>query len=604
MDCARLSDAELRPLVREGGESSLPALGELEQRHFPAVRAFASVCAVSSLAADELAVQAWRRALRLQDGSATGAVRPHALAEVLGTAADWADTDERTTLNADLLEWIEAQPAAVSEDSVAPHVPRPTIAARAFGELRDQSQTVLWHHLVEHEDDARIVQLLGPGAEEVSLLNRRARRELYNTYVQIHHDGMDDQCLRFHRMVLSYADQNSIDTAADLAPHLEGCAYCSRAVADLRRMNVDCGAFLAEAMLPWGGAEYATSSLPLIATGNEAAPYGTHAPGRLRRAVFGGGGGSGGADVRTSRRNSRRISRMVQSAALVGLCSLVVALAYSGALRPGAPQSSESAPPGEASQAPGPPGSASSTATATATSTVTATKTSPSRPGKPGETGRPSVPPVRGAALEWLFDDVKGGVTKDSSGNGKDGTLVGDPLPRFVQGGSIAFAGQQSVAADGAVVDTEESFSVSAQVELQDREEFQTVASQDGSEVSAFQLQYDADEDRWEMRISEEDSEDADVEEAVSDPGPATDTPTHLTGVYDDSDNEIRLYVDGRLEDTTELNQDFSADGDFAVGRAREGDQFIRGFEGPVDDVRAFGKALSPTEVEALADSR
>ncbi|HWM40676.1 MAG TPA: hypothetical protein VNS49_26590, partial [Streptomyces sp.] len=503
MECARLSDAELLPLVREGGESSLPALGELEQRHFPAVRAFASVCAVSSLAADELAVQAWRRALRLQDGSATGAVRPHALSEVLRTAADWADTDERTALNADLLEWIEAQPAAVSEDSVAPHVPRPTVAARAFAELPDQSQTVLWHCLVEHEDDARIDQLRGAGAGKVSLVNERARRELYNSYVQIHHDGMDDQCLRFHRMVLAYADQSSIDTAADLAPHLEGCAYCSRAVADLRRMSVDCGAFLAEAMLPWGGAEYATSSLPLIATGHDAAPYGTRAPCRLRRAVFGigvggGGRGNGGADARTSRRTSRRINRIVQSAALVGLCSLVVGLAYSGALRPGAPQSSESAPPGESSQAPGPPGPAPSTATATATSTVTATKTSPSRPGKPSETGRPSVPPVRGAALEWLFDDVKGGVTKDTSGNGSDGTLVGDPLPRFLRGGSIEFAGQQSVASDGAVVDTEESFSVSARVVLQGTEEFQTVASQDGSEISGFQLQYDADEDRWE----------------------------------------------------------------------------------------------------------
>ncbi|MFC4493729.1 LamG domain-containing protein [Streptomyces ovatisporus] len=584
--------------MREGGESSLPALGELELRHFPAVRAFASVCAISSLAADELAVQAWRRALRLQDGSATGAVRPYALSEVLRTAADWAGTDERSALDADLAEWIESQPVVISEDSVGPGLPPPTLPARAFADLSDKSQTVLWHRAVEHDDDERIENLLGPGVEGVSFLDRRARRELYTSYVQILHDGAVDECRRFHRMVLAYADQKSIDIAADLVPHLEVCAYCSRAVADLGRMHSDCGTFLAQAILPWGGSEYASSSLPVMVTGSElvphAAPVGS---GRFRRAF--GGGGSG-----AERGRNRRINRVLQSAALVALCSFVVALAYSGALRPGDPQSSEPVtPPGKSSQSPKPPRPAPSTATATATSTVTATKTTPSKPGEPSGTGRPSRPPVRGAALEWLFDGVDGGITKDTSGNGLNGTLVGSPLPRFLNAGAIDFDGQQSVAAEGPVVDTEESFSVSADVKLGDTGEFQTVASQDAGEISGFQLQYDGDEDRWEMRIPEEDSDDTDFVEAVGDRGPATGVSTHVTGVYDDSESEVRLYVDGRLEDTDELDGDFSADGDFVVGRSLEGDEFIRGFDGSIDDVRAFRKALSPREVRALARS-
>ncbi len=601
MDCARLPDAELLPLVREGGESSLPALGELEQRHFPAVRAFASVCAISSLSSDELAVQAWRRALRLQDGSATGAVRPYALSEVLRTAADWYGTDERSALDADLAEWIESQPVVISEDSVGPGLPPPTLAALAFTDLSDRSQTVLWHRAVEHDDDERIEFLIGPGVEGVSFLDRRARRELYNSYVQLLHDGAVDECRRFHRMVLAYADQKSIDTAADLVPHLESCAYCSRAVADLGRMHSDCGRFLAEALLPWGGSEYAGSTVPAVVPSTELVPVAAPAPssGRFRRFFAGKGAGAGTAHGR-----NRRINRVLQSAALVALCSFVVALAYSGALRPGDPQSSEPiAPPEKSSESPKPPRPAPPTATATATSTVTATKTRPSKPEKPSDTGRPSRPPVRGAALEWLFDGVAGGVTKDTSGNGLNGTLVGDPLPRFLQAGAIDFSGQQSVAANGPVVDTEESFTVSADVKLGTSGEFQTIASQDADEISGFQLQYDGDEDRWEMRVAEEDSEDADFDEAVGPSGPATGVSTHVTGVYDEDQSEIRLYVDGRLQDTEGLGGDFSADGDFVVGRAMEGDEFIRGFDGSIDDVRAFRKALSPAEIRALADS-
>lgn len=635
MDLARLPDTDLLRLVRHGGEASLPALRELEQRHFQAVRGFASACAVNSSAADDLAAQAWERALRGQD-SAAGAVRPHVLTVLLRTAGDWSGTGQRSALDFDLAIWIENHPPEFRGGASGAYFHSDSLTARAFLSLPPVSQTVLWHDAVEQDDSSRILLLLGEGAEDVPLLSRRARRELYNAYVQIHQDEMqDEECARFHRMMLAYVDQKTVNTAADIVPHLEECPYCTRAIADLGRMHADCGTLLAEALLPWGGEEYAASGrrpAAVLSGSGEGAGEGagaetddgagvrgaqlagagaakallpgSHGPrgarngdGLRRKALVGLGFAGGKA---TGRR--LRAKRVTQTVAFLGLCSLAAAFVYAGAVGPGSPQSNESAPPGKVPPAPSPPtptpSPSTATKTATATSTVTATR-SPSRP-----PGSPSAPPVRGAALEWVFDDIKDGVAKDTSKNGREGKLVGDPLPKVLKSGAVQFAGQQSVAADGAVVDTDSSFTVSAWAKMDNKDEFQTVISQDGTDVSGFQLQYDPDEDDWEMRVHKEDDDDANADEASSRSEPEAGVWTHLTGVYDDPDDEIRLYVDGELEDSTDRDGEWEAGGDFAVGRALAGDQFVRGFEGAIDDVRAFRRVLSSAEVARLADSR
>lgn len=611
MECAHLSDAELLRLVRAGGEPANAAHSELERRHFQAVRVLASACTVSSPAADALAGQAWRLAMRPQDGGASGSLRARALSAVLRTAVAWTRTPQHGVLVRELVTWTQEHvpaPPEGSESGGRPDYHPSSVAARAFAGLADHSQTVLWHKTVERDEDERVEEILGPDTEAVSLLQRRARGELYNIYVQLHHDGLDDECRPFHRMVLAYAEENAIDMAADLAPHLEGCAACSRAVADLGRMRVACGSFLAEAMLPWGGTEYvairAEEDAP-IGTAVELFPGGAHlphSPGRLIRSrLFGRWGPPSALSARRLHAN-----RLVQSLALIGLASLAAAFAFSGDLRPGAPQSNESRPSRSAPQQPAPsaePGPSRTTATATATAKPTPSKSSkpPSGGGKPKPPA--SRAPVQGAVLEWVFDKVNGGVVADTSGNGRTGTLTGDPLAR-VAGSAAQLGGGQAVVSDGPAFDTEASFTVSARVTLNDIEDRQVVVSQDSDEASAFMLQYDADEDRFEMRIpeeDEEDAEDADADEAASDFGPEEGVSTHLTGVYDEEEGEIRLYVDGQLQDVTGHDSDFPSDGSFAAGRGLSFGEGFRGVEGSVDDVRAFDRALGDIQIASLA---
>lgn len=660
MECARLSDAELLPLLREESESWRDAFRELERRHLHAVRAFAGVCTVSPAAADELAENAWRRATTLREGMPpVGAVRPYALSSVLRTTADWAGTAKRGDLHDELITWIQNYVSEGRGDSSADDFPCTSMAARAFGSLPAHTQTVLWHYGVEYDGVARIDQLLGSGTEELSTLDRRARRDFYNAYVRIHEQEIrDEECHRLHRTVLAYADQRSIETAADLTPHLERCAHCAQAVDDLGLMHVHCGALLAEALLPWGGPEYAASSLPSStgtfrtaagqAVGQDAldsARAGTASgaaaaagdgrdgrsyEGRLagglrglvserwgrltgRRLPGGSSGGSTGGESTGAHdgdgRRRRQRKLVMQSAALVALCSVAAAVVWTGVSSPDSPQSSEP-PPQERAASQGPvPGSgpAEPRPTATATSTVTATpSTRPPGGGDDRPGGGSGVPardvPVADAAVVWLFDaiDGNGTTTGDSSANGIIGTLFGDPLPKLVNG-ALEFNGNQGVSSDGPVLDTGRSFSVSARVKLLDKGSTQAVVSQDGTDVSGFALGYDSGQDRWSMVVPDDDSQEAGKSAALSKSPPKAGAWTHLTGVYDDPDNQLRLYVDGRLQDSVTRAADWRAEGDFAVGRALLGGALFQGLRGAADDVRAFDRALTGGEARGLA---
>lgn len=612
MEFECFSDAELVELVRSGGESAGVALAEVQTRHSDAVHTFAAACLNDARAADELAYRAWHRAAS-PGGIAVGAVRPQVLSLVLWAAAGIAEAGQPAVLDADLAVWLAAQPQPSHEEvsgrGGAAFFHHGSVTARAFSSLSADLQTVLWHHLVERAGTDEIGRLLGSGSaesQEVPVLIRRSHKDFYYAYEQIHLSGMADGCRHFHRMVMAYADQRGGNTG-DVVEHLERCGYCARAVADLKRMHADFGGLLAHALLPWGGPQYAesrrgewvstTMGIPVVGRedrrpGKRSAAAGAVAPARVRS------------------RDRMRGRRLTKAVAAVGVSSAAVAFAYAQGVGPklselagdvlpkGSPSASEPRDPGPSASA----GDSQSP--------------SPSEPGR-GDAGpprdgegdrRPSSPApspaVPGAALVWLFEDDgkdAGGSVKDRSDNGRDGTPAGDPRPKPKADEGLAFFGQQSVTSRGPVLDTDDSFSVSARVKLANTDEYQTVASQDGAEISSFQLQYDAVENRWEMRMHTGDSQTSPADEAESDSAPRAGRWTSLTGVWDAADERIRLYVDGELEGSVSREGDRSSEDEFAVGRAQLGDRFIRGFEGTVAEVRAYPRALTGAEARKLA---
>src|SRR6266508_4024034 len=220
------------------------------------------------------------------------------------------------------------------------------------------------------------------------------------------------------------------------------------------------------------------------------------------------------------------------------------------------------------------------------------------------------APDVDTALLRWNFDEGGGGTVADASGNGRTGTFGGTGTgggqgndPGYVGDGAAtltATAGQQ-VAGPNAVVNTSQSFTVSAWVNLTDTSSNRTAVSQDGNRYSGFFLNYVSSLNRWVFSRMTSDTDAATAVRATSDAAPTLGAWTHLVGVRDTAAGTMRLYVNGVLQSTTAPAGNWSATGAFVVGRAKGGGTVVNTWAGGIDDVRVYQKVLSDDQIAALA---
>ena len=132
------------------------------------------------------------------------------------------------------------------------------------------------------------------------------------------------------------------------------------------------------------------------------------------------------------------------------------------------------------------------------------------------------------------------------------------------------------------------------------------MASQYAQRASGFSLEYLPETRQWEMSMPREDAPDADRNRVISETRTEPGEWIYLTGVYDQVQHELRLYIDGSLEakDGTVFREAIEGDGDFAVARGTADDSpegTLEGFfEGTIDEVRVFKRALSPGEAGKL----
>lgn len=219
--------------------------------------------------------------------------------------------------------------------------------------------------------------------------------------------------------------------------------------------------------------------------------------------------------------------------------------------------------------------------------------------------GNPDVDPD--AQVRWNFDESSG-TAVDSSGKGRTGTFAGGAY-RFT-GNDGSYPGDnagyftqvvgQQVTAPGAVVNTSQSFTVSAWAMLMNNGGTRTVVSQDGGYTSGFFLNYVGGTDRWSFAQMTCDCSSAAPVRATSTNPPILGKWTHLTGVFDATAGVLRLYVDGVLQSTTARPTNWNATGAFVVGRAKW-TSATNTFQGGIDDVRAYQKVLTADQIAALA---
>ncbi|MFB6938274.1 LamG-like jellyroll fold domain-containing protein [Streptomyces chartreusis] len=202
--------------------------------------------------------------------------------------------------------------------------------------------------------------------------------------------------------------------------------------------------------------------------------------------------------------------------------------------------------------------------------------------------------PLKGGG-HWALDEGTGTTAKDDGPNTKPLTLsTGTTWTPGVSGSALKFDGNgQYAETDGPVLDTTGSYSVSAWVRLDELPgNYATAVSQDTRrQTSPFYLQY------------------GQGAFAFSTPGESrarlVTTPEkgrwyHLVGVRDSADNTIKLYVDGKPAATATGGAAYPSTGSLSVGRAQWGGNDVDFWNGAVDEVHAYDKALTAEEVNTL----
>ncbi|MFE7441966.1 LamG-like jellyroll fold domain-containing protein [Streptomyces chartreusis] len=202
--------------------------------------------------------------------------------------------------------------------------------------------------------------------------------------------------------------------------------------------------------------------------------------------------------------------------------------------------------------------------------------------------------PLKGGG-HWALDEGTGTTAKDDGPNAKPLTLsTGSTWTPGVSGSALKFDGNgQYAETDGPVLDTTGSYSVSAWVRLDEIPgNYATAVSQDTRrQTSPFYLQY------------------GQGAFAFSTPGESrarlVTTPEkgrwyHLVGVRDSADNTIKLYVDGKPAATATGGAAYPSTGSLSVGRAQWGGNDVDFWNGAVDEVHAYDKALTAEEVSTL----
>ncbi|NBH09323.1 LamG-like jellyroll fold domain-containing protein [Amycolatopsis sp. SID8362] len=207
-------------------------------------------------------------------------------------------------------------------------------------------------------------------------------------------------------------------------------------------------------------------------------------------------------------------------------------------------------------------------------------------------------------AGHWTLDEGTGTTAADDSLDARTATLTGGATwGDGVVGphGAVLNGTDAAIDAPAPVVDTAQSFSVSAWVKPTAATGFRTAVSVDGSAISGFYLQRAAD-GRFAFTRRAGDGDTA-SSSAVSTLPAQADQWQHVVGVYNRAAGTLSLYVNGTLQQSVPFTTPWTASGHLVIGRGKWAGAPADWFAGGVDDVRAYPTPLAASAVASLAAS-
>lgn len=202
----------------------------------------------------------------------------------------------------------------------------------------------------------------------------------------------------------------------------------------------------------------------------------------------------------------------------------------------------------------------------------------------------------------YAFDAGSGTTAVDGTGNTNTGVLQTGATwsAGKVGAGALSFNGTTGyVDVNTPVLNTAETYTVATWVKLNNVTTYQTFASVQGVAVSPFQLQLT---NGGKFRLIQYATDSTASAYAFVDSAAAVaGTWYHLAGVYDKTANTIQLYVNGTSVGSVAAVTPWTAYGHTTIGRTWWNGAASDFVNGSLDETRFYSRALSATEIGALA---
>ncbi|MGW0087240.1 LamG domain-containing protein [Streptomyces sp. NPDC003393] len=206
---------------------------------------------------------------------------------------------------------------------------------------------------------------------------------------------------------------------------------------------------------------------------------------------------------------------------------------------------------------------------------------------------------------------LAGGAVRDD--RGRRGLMTHDAsgalLPEPVTDKGLALDGTTGYASTAdQVLETRASYTVSAWVRLTSTPTHnQTAVSQNGAHRSPFYLGYEISAGSWALRAVNQDAPPGgswSYQKVAATVAPTVGAWTHLAGVYDAQQQQIRLYVNGKLQGSAPYTTAWAATGPLQIGRTFWSDTYSDFFGGSVDEVSVWQQALTDVQIANEARTR
>ena len=254
------SDATLIKSVRAGEKDKYQ---QLYQRHHAAAKALAQRLARNDIEADDLVAEAFTNILDaiLNGKGPREAFRPYLLTTVRNNAYGKTRTDKRIQLTDDIHTTGNAATTTPFRDTAVENLEH-SLAARAYYQLPERWQTVLWHTVVKQQTPAEVAPILGLTPNAVAVLANRAREGLKQQYLQAHLSNVSETRCRevagklgaWTRHALSRRDASKVEV------HLDKCDECRALAEELRDVNSSLRSILPFLLLGGAAAGYLSAS--------------------------------------------------------------------------------------------------------------------------------------------------------------------------------------------------------------------------------------------------------------------------------------------------------------------------------------------------------